>query len=382
MRLAILGTRGVPPEYGGFETFAAELGTRLVKRGHDVTVYCRETGLRSYEVTGLRSQPRNLVTPQPIWNGIHRVVVPHLPGKYFETVTHTLASALDALRRDFDVVLLCNAANAFTIPLLRAARLPVAINVDGIERKRRKWNVLGQAFYAMGEAFAATFASAVLADAEVIAEYYRGNYNVEPAVIPYGAEFPVEDDSDVLARLGLQKRGYVLYVSRFEAENNPLEVVLAYEKLKNAPPLVMLGSARYDKSLDAELRRHAGRNILFPGALYGTDYRTLQRHALVYIQATEVGGTHPALIEAMASGGLVLANDTPENREVGGDAIRYFKLRPDQTLSGILRECLASADRDERWRERARRRAAERFGWEAVTNAYERLLAGLAGCGT
>jgi glycosyltransferase involved in cell wall biosynthesis len=352
MRIAILGTRGVPPEYGGFETFAAELGMRLVNRGHDVTVYCRGEGAAE-------------------WRGIRRIVLPHLPGKYLETVTHTFVSAVDALRRDFDAVLLCNAANAFTIPILRAGRMPVAINVDGIERKRRKWNVLGQAFYAMGEAFAATFASVVVADAEVIAEYYRTNYNVEPAVIPYGAEFPAEEDTDVRRRLGIDR--YILYVSRFEPENNPLEVVRAYEKLKDAPPLVMLGAARYDKALEAELRRHASPKILFPGALYGADYRTLQRHALIYIQATEVGGTHPALIEAMASGGLVLANDTPENREVGGDAIRYFQLRP-ETLSGMLRECLASADEDREWRERARRRAAERFGWEAVTDAYERLF--------
>jgi glycosyltransferase involved in cell wall biosynthesis len=373
MKVAILGTRGVPPAYGGFETFAAELGVRLVRRGHQVTVYCRESGLRGYGVTGSTSQPRNLVTRQPVWNGIHRIVLPHLPGKYLETVTHTFVSALDAFRRDFDAILLCNAANAFTIPLLRAGRVPVAINVDGIERKRRKWNLLGQAFYAAGEAFAATFASAVIADAEVIAEYYRANYSVEPVVIPYGAEFPSEDDSDILTRLGIQQRGYILYVSRFEAENNPLEVVLAYEKLKNAPPLVMLGAARYDKALETELRSHAGANILFPGALYGADYRTLQRRALLYIQATEVGGTHPALIEGMASGGLVLANDTPENREVGGDAIRYFQLRPSETLSGILRECLVSAD-GEGWRERARRRAAERYGWGAVTDAYERLF--------
>lgn len=357
MRLAILGTRGVPPEYGGFETFAAELGSRLARRGHSVTVYCRNEGLDH-------------------WHGIRRIVLPHLPGKYFETVTHTFLSALDALRRDFDVILLCNAANSFTIPLLRAGRMPVAINVDGIERKRRKWNVLGQAFYATGEAFAATFASALVADAEVIADYYRANYSVEPVVIPYGAEFPAEEDTDVRGRLGIDD--YILYVSRFEPENNPLEVVLAYEKLQDAPPLVMLGAARYDKALEAELRRHDGPKILFPGALYGADYRTLQRHARVYIQATEVGGTHPALIEAMASGGLVLANDTPENREVGGDAIRYFGLGPDETLSGMLRECLASADRDGVWRERARRRAAERFGWEAVTDAYERLLRKLA----
>src|SRR2546428_4853478 len=123
LNIAILGTRGVPPRYGGFETFAAELGTRLVRRGHRVAVYCRVEGEKT-------------------WNGIQRIVLPSIPHKYFETVSHAFLSALDAMQQDFDVVLLCNAANAFVLPLLRAARIPTAINVDGIERHRRKWNAV------------------------------------------------------------------------------------------------------------------------------------------------------------------------------------------------------------------------------------------------
>lgn len=352
MKLAILGTRGVPPRYGGFETFAAELGTRLVARGHEVSVYCRDAG------------PEN-------WNGIHRIVLPSIGHKYFETVSHALLSAIDALRRDFDAVLVCNAANAFVLPLLRAARIRVAINVDGIERKRRKWNILGRAVYTIGESFSAAFAT-VIADAEVIADYYRKNYAIDPITIPYGSEFPPEDDTDILQRLGISR--YLLYVSRFEPENNPLEVVEAYEKVATNIPLVMLGEARYDKDLGAKLQRHASEKIIFPGALYGADYRTLQRNALLYIQATEVGGTHPALIEAMASNGCVLAHDTPENREVGGDAVGYFKLRPSETLSGTICEWLASPDLRETQTGHARRRAAERYGWEAVTDAYEKIF--------
>jgi glycosyltransferase involved in cell wall biosynthesis len=353
VKIAIMGTRGVPPRYGGFETFAAELGTRLVARGFDVTVYCREPGPRE-------------------WNGLRRIVLPAIHHKYFETVSHTFLSSLDALRRGFDAVLLCNAANAFVLPLLRAARIPAAINVDGIERCRRKWNALGRAVYAAGETFSAQFADAVVADAEVIAEYYREHHGIEPAVIPYGSEFPNEPDSDVLARLGLEPRRYILYVSRFEPENNPLEVVEAVERIEG-PPLVMLGDAPYAKSLKEQLLSHRSPNILFPGALYGADYRTLQRNALLYLQATEVGGTHPALIEAMASGGAVLALDTPENREVGGDTVGYFRLRPD-TLSGILCEWLANAGLREAMRERARRRAAAEYGWEAVTERYQQLF--------
>ena len=365
MRIAILGTRGVPPSYGGFETFAAELGTRLVQRGHEVTVYCRS------QIADRGSRET--------WNGIHRIVLPAIPGKYFETVSHTLFSAIDAWRRGFDVVLLCNAANAFTIPLLRAARIPVVINVDGIERRRRKWNVLGRLVYATGEAMAASFADRVIADANVIAGYYRSNLGIEPVVIPYGAEFPEESDSDVLQRLGIAANDYILYVSRFEPENNPLEVVEAYEKLKSAPPLVMLGQGLYAKDLVRRLESHRSDKILFPGALYGADYRTLQRNALMYIQATEVGGTHPALIEAMGSGGCVLAHDTPENREVAGDSVGYFRLRPQQTLTESLRSLLDDPRERDVMRSGARLRADERYSWTAVTDAYEQLFREVTG---
>ncbi|HEX7679794.1 MAG TPA: glycosyltransferase [Thermoanaerobaculia bacterium] len=400
MKIAIAGTRGIPPRYGGFETFAAELSARLAARGHEVAVYCREAA-----PTTDNRQPAT-----DSWNAVQRIVLPALHHKYLETVSHTLLSALDALRRDFDVVLLCNAANAFVLPLLRAARIPAAINVDGIERHRRKWNVAGKAVYAIGESFSALFANRVVADAAVIADYYRQRYGIEPVMIPYGAEFPAEDDSDILQRLAVEAGNYILYVSRFEPENNPLEVVLAYEQIAGVlgsglkskvpkekrrqdhktesalstldltpgPPLIMLGSASYARDLESELRGHASDSILFPGALYGNDYRTLQRNALIYIQATEVGGTHPAMIEAMASGGCVLANDTPENREVGGDAAGYFSLRPSQTLSGTLSECLSSPEMRERMRLAARARAGEKYGWTAVTDAYERLFTAIA----
>jgi len=377
LKIAIAGTRGVPARYGGFETFAAELSMRLVARGHEVAVYCRDTP-GSAGVSPADSASERARRPRSQEHDIHRIVLPALRHKYFETVSHTFLSALDALRRDFDVILLCNAANAFVLPLLRAARIPVAINVDGIERRRRKWNVLGKAVYAIGESFSALFASSVVADADVIADYYRGRYGIDPVMIPYGAEFPIEEDSDVLERLGVQSGNYILYVSRFEPENNPLEVVSAYEAVGESPPLVMLGSASYARDLEAELHRHASERILFPGALFGADYRTLQRHALLYIQATEVGGTHPAMIEAMGSGGCVLAHDTPENREVGGDAVGYFKLRPSETLSGTIRECLDSPARQAQMKTAARARAAEKYGWTAVTDAYERLFSEIA----
>jgi len=360
--LAIVGTRGVPPRYGGFETFAAELGSRLISRGHRVTVYCRGSLYRDD-----RSKS---------WNGLERVLLPAIGHKYLETVSHAFLSAVHVLFRSFDVVLVCNAANAFVLPLLRAARLPVAINVDGIERKRRKWNLAGRVIYHAGEAMSVTFADRVVADAQVIAEYYRSNFGIRPAVIPYGSEFVKEEDSSILGRLGLAPRNYVLYVSRFEPENNPEAVIRSYAKVRTDVPLVMVGAAPYS-GLEHSLRALADKRVLLPGAIYGHDYRTLQRNALVYVQATEVGGTHPALIEAMASGGAVLANRSPENVEVGGDSVRYFDVRSDSDLASLLQTVLDDSRTLDVFRARARVRAQELYSWSAVTDRYESLFRSL-----
>lgn len=366
LSIAIVGTRGVPARYGGFETFAAELGRRLVDRGHRVTVYCRKA---LYGDVG------------PTWEGIDRIELPALRHKYLETVSHTLLSALDALRRDFDVVLVCNAANAFVLPFLKIARIPVAINVDGIERKRRKWNLAGRIVYQLGEAMSVRFSDALVGDARVIVDYYREHYGADGVMIPYGAEFPEEPDSDVLERLRIRGGEYVLYVSRMEPENNPLGVIEAYRRSGVRHPLVMVGSAPYSPELLAKLEAQRGEGVILPGALYGADYRTLQRNARAYVQATEVGGTHPAMIEGMASGGAVFALGTAENREVGGDAVEYFTLTPPETLSKIFRERLDDSSALAVYRIRARDRARRLYSWNAVTDAYETLFRRLAGGG-
>ncbi|MBI2214951.1 MAG: DUF1972 domain-containing protein [Acidobacteria bacterium] len=364
LSVAILGTRGVPPRYGGFETFAGELGKRLVARGHRVTVYCRSSLYRG--------EARE-------WNGVRRIDLPAARSKYFETVSHAGLSALDALARSFDAVLVCNAANAYVLPLLAAARIPVAINVDGIERMRTKWNALGRFVYMAGEALSVGFADRIVADAQVIADYYRETHQTASEVIAYGAGFPDEPDSEVLARLGLTARDYLLYVSRLEPENHPLEVARGYRDVDSPRPLVLVGDAPYSAGLIAELREVAANDprVMLTGGLYDADYRTLQRNALLYVQATAVGGTHPALIEAMGSGGAVVAYDTPENREVGGDAICYFTFGDRTPFAEVVSSALADPAALDAWRAKARARA-RMFNWDAVTDAYEALFRALA----
>lgn len=358
LRIAILGTRGVPPKYGGFETFAAQLGKRLASRGHEITVYCR----------------RALYEDEPaIWEGIRRVELPAVGHKYLETVSHAFFSALHAVFRRFDVILVCNAANAFILPVLAAARMPTVLNVDGIERQRRKWNILGRGVYMIGESLSAHFATRIVADAGVIADYYGRRHGVRPEVLAYGSSLE-ERDSDILDRLSLSPQKFVLYVSRFEPENNPLEVVRAWSKVRTDLPLVMVGDAPYSGDLIARIRAEADERVIFPGALYGADYATLQRNALAYIQATEVGGTHPALIEAMGVGGAIVANGTPENREVGADAVEYFDFHGLPRLETVLQRALDHPGSFDEMRRRAKRRASEVYDWERVTDGYEALF--------
>ena len=364
MRVAILGTRGIPATYGGFETFAEELSWRLVDKGHDVTVYCRS-----------HHAPRHLKESR----GVRLVVLPTIHQKYFDTVAHTFVSALHSIRERFDVVLVCNAANALFIPIVKLSGAPVALNVDGVERKRKKWNRLGKSFYGLSERVSCRVADVLVSDARAIQEYYRDAHGRRSVFIPYGASVEKTSTREALDRFGLEPNAYWLYVSRFEPENNAHFVLEAFRQLRCYDRrLVMVGDAPYATNYIRQLKEMAGERVLFTGYVFGQGYRELISHAYGYIQATEVGGTHPALIESLGAGNGVLVADTPENREVAADGARLFSLSDPAELA----RAVADAEEDPvaflEVAERGRARVRERYSWESVTNAYEKLLTALA----
>ncbi len=228
-----------------------------------------------------------------------------------------------------------NSANALFVPLLGVGGIPVALNVDGIEKRRAKWGAFGRAVYAFSERLACVVPDALVTDAEVIRRHYLERYGAESVPIAYGVDPRPPAATGVLERLGLARRRYFLYVSRFEPENNPHRVAAAYRRVGGDLPLVMVGGAPYAGKFIAGFTRGADPRILFPGAIYGEGYRELLSHALAYIHATEVGGTHPALVEAMGYGNCTLVNDTPENREVAGGTGLYFRCRRAGHAGGI-----------------------------------------------
>ncbi len=364
MRIALLGTRGIPARYGGFETFAEELSARLAARGHQVTVYTRA----HLAPPGVREHRGVRVRVLPCWRS-----------KSLETLSHTFLSCLDVARRWYDVVLLCNAANSPLLPLLHARGLPVALNVDGLEHKRRKWGALARRYYLCAEWLACRWADLVVTDAEVIRRYYRRRWRRDSIMIPYGGDLEPPAGMATLAELGLRPEGYFLYVSRFEPENNPDRVVEAYRRVALDIPLVLLGDAPYAPALVQRVRELAAADprVLLAGARYGEAYRELLFHARAYIHATEVGGTHPALVEALGAGRLVFYLDNGPNREVVGDAGVPFTFAGPTALAEQLGRFPAEGAEATRLRAAARARVRARYRWDDVARAYEQALEAL-----
>jgi len=359
MRIAILGTRGIPANYGGFETFAEELSTHLVDRGHQVTVYGRSHYI-----------PKN----QKSYRGVKIVVTPGVKHKYFDTPLNTAFSTIHAFFSTYDVILYCNSANAFLTLFPRIKGVPVILNVDGLEWKREKWSILGRGVYKISE-FLSTFCpTEIVTDAVDVYRYYKQKFNRHGVYIPYGAHTEREESTEVLKKFNLEQGRYILYVSRLEPENNALSVIRAFEKVDTDLKLVIVGDAPYASDYIAELKSTKDSRIVFTGYVFGKGYREFQSHAFAYVQATEVGGTHPALVEAMGRGNFVLANDVPEHREVLGNAGVYFDAREPETLTRQLQYFILHPEEADSFREKAALRVRKKYTWDAITDAYEHLF--------
>jgi glycosyltransferase involved in cell wall biosynthesis len=330
-----------------------------------VTVYCRP----------------HVVDPSiRTWKGAELVHLPTLRNKYLDTFAHTLLAALHAARRrpQPDVALFFIAGNSPLCLIARAAGIPTVINVDGLDSDRRKWNRFAKAYLRTAERLSPRLATRAITDSHAVADIYEQRYGRRIGVVPYGAEVPEEVRSDVLGRLGLEPRRYVLFVGRLEPENNPHLLVEAWARIPSrvtsGMKLVVVGGAPYASEYINRVRRAADPRVVFPGYIFGPGYWQLQRHAYLFCAPTEVGGTHPVILEALAAGNCVLVNDYRPNAETVGDAGVYFSGNegvPD--LARQLERLLQEPETVEDYRRRALERAGL-YSWDAVASAYEQLL--------
>jgi glycosyltransferase involved in cell wall biosynthesis len=364
MKIAILGTRGIPASYSGFETAVEQLASRLTARGHKVVVYCRphvvDRKLRSYK-------------------GAELVHLRTVQNKYLDTFVHTLFSAVHVARvTKPDVALFFIAGNSPLCLITRRASIPAVINVDGLDSDRRKWPAFAKAYLRFAERTAPRWADEAITDSHAVADIFERRYGQRIGVVPYGVDDPGHDGTETLERLGLEPRRYILFVGRLEPENNPHMLVEAFSRISREAAqdmkLAIVGGAPYADEYIHQVWRTADPRVVFPGYVFGRGYWELQRHAYLFCAPTEVGGTHPVILEAMAAGNCVLVNDHRPNAETVGDAGIYFSGSAGVAdLAVQLERLLNDPSLVDEYRGRALERARE-YSWEAVTDQYEELL--------
>jgi glycosyltransferase involved in cell wall biosynthesis len=356
--VAIIGTRGYPSYYGGFETAVRKLSPYLVDQGWDVIVYGRK-GATKDDDPELDRRVRTVVT-----GGVE--------SKSLSTLSYGLTASLHALIDKPDVALVMNVANGYFLPLLKLRGIKTLVNVDGIEWDRAKWGRLAKLMFKVGARLTARFADDLVFDSREIERRWNTEFNREGVFIPYGGDVPEE----LPLEPGLEHRGYVLAVARFVPENTIPEFLTAAEKIAETHPVVIVGSSGYGGPLDEQARALAEQN---PNVhAYGhisDDARLLAlwQHAGVYFHGHSVGGTNPTLVQAMATGTPIVARDTVYNREVLGSNAHFCAPEPASIAAEIL-NMMSDARRQSAASALGSRRAAEHYTWRLVCARYNDAL--------
>ncbi len=365
--IALIGSRGVPASYGGFETCVEEVGSRLAEAGHRVTVYCRgshyEERLASYRKMRL-------------------VYVPGLKGKSLETPSSVIAALVHASLRSYDVVMVFGITGGSMLLLPRLFGKKVAINTDGLEWERGKWGGVAKAFFKGSTWLATRFADRVVTDSMVLKDYFKRLYGIESDFIAYGADVEESSDPALLQGLGdglgLTPGGYFLQITRFEPENNPLLTLRAFKRLKTDKKLVLVGGVKYPSDYTRLIEAEAGEDVVMPGFVFDKSLlRELWCNSYAYVHGNEAGGTNPALLQSMASGAPVIAIDVPFSREVLADAGLYFK-KDINSLTDAMGYALDNPERLKEHSAMALERIREYYSWDKIAGEYEALFIRLA----
>lgn len=362
MKIALLGTRGVPASYSGFETCVEQLGHRLVQRGHQVTVYCRTHHI-TYE--------------GDFYKGMRLVKLPTVTNKYLDTIVHSFLSSLHALGQKYDIALYFIAGNSPITWIPRLVGTKTLLNVDGLDWKREKWPTFAKKYIQFAEYLATKLPTQYLTDSQVVQGYYLDRFNDKPPYIPYGSDVEIVPPGETLAAFGLQPNQYILFVGRLVPENCAHHLVEAFRGLKTNLKCVIVGDAPYAEEYIRSLKKLAEGDdrIVFTGYVFGRGYLELGSNALVFVETSGVGGTHPALVEAMAFKNCVIAHNTPENLETIGEAgFAYDGQAGGDHLRSVLSHLITNPDLVNAYSQLAWQRSQSHYTWTSVADAYEHLF--------
>lgn len=358
-RIAILGSRGYPSTYSGYETLVRELVRDWTARGIEVTVYCRERseGKRAWMV-----------------DGVHCRWTPGIESTSLSTLSYGFTNHLDAGFRKFDAALVVNIANGYFLPVLNLSGIPCAINTDGLEWERGKWGTTARRLFLGGAKASARFADVLVADSVSISNYWREHFQVESEFIPYGAPVLRDPGSERMTELGLEPGGYRLLVARMVPENNvdlALDALLATEGTN-----VIVGTGKGGTPLERRLDQlNRSGAIRWLGHVADQEQlNQLWANCGLYLHGHSVGGTNPSLLQALGAGAPVLAFDTVYNREVIDNPDQMYP-RDAGKLAALIERVEASPDLRAEWVRRGQMTVAERYSWPDVSERYLKALA-------
>jgi len=364
-KIRILGTRGIPAQHGGFETFAEHLALHLTKQDWEVVVYCQEEGQgKTYETT---------------WKGIKLIHIPVKQKRALGTIIFDWKATLHSCK-DKNLALVLGYNTAIFSILYRLLGIKSIMNMDGIEWKRHKWSKLEKIWLHFNERCGRWFSNHLIADHPEIKNYLKKETNENKiTMIPYGADEIHNADESILTQYGLKKREYAIVIARPEPENSIYEIVHAFSQRKRNIKLVVLGN--YDKAENLYKEKvfsAASGEVIFPGAIYDKEQvSALRYHALFYAHGHQVGGTNPSLVEALGAGSPVLAHNNKYNKWVVKESSQFFSSK-DECAEKITHLLENKADL-EQMRIKSKENFRENFTWLKILSAYEELLSDWAG---
>ncbi len=355
MKIALIGTRGIPAAYSGFETAVEHLATEFTDRGHEVVVYCRP----------------HMTERRATHAGARLVHLHTVRNKYLDTLAHTTVSTAHMVARERpDVAIYFIAGNAPVVPFARLGGIPSILQIDGLDSERAKWPAPARAYLRWAERIAPRAATLAVTDSQAVADIYAAKYGHTIEAIPYGADVPDPGGNEWCEKLGVEPGTFILFVGRLVPENNAHLLVAAHRQLDTGWPLVIVGDAPYADSYIADLKASAGPNVHFPGYVFGDGYRELLHRCGIMCAPTEVGGTHPVIIEAMAAGACLVVSDHGPNVEVVGDGATFALNGGASDLAAQLTQLIGDPARRAALGTAATTRAADHFSWDVCADRY------------
>lgn len=359
LRIGILGTRGIPNHYGGFEQFAEYLSTGLVDKGHEVFVY------------NSHNHPYHSNT----WKNVQLIHCfdPEYQLGSFGQFIYDLNCILDARRRNFDVILMLGFTSSSAWGWFYPNQSTLIFNMDGLEWKRTKYSKPVQKFLKLAERLAVRFSHYYIADSIVIQSYLHSKYAITSEHIPYGAEIHYNEDESLLQEFGIKKNGYFLLMARMAAENNIEMILDGFHASNSTKKFLVVGSVDNKPGRHLVQKFRNDERIVFTGGIYNHPQKihSLKVYSNLYFHGHSVGGTNPSLLEAMASRALIAAHDNPFNRSVLQQDAFYF------SSYNEVREIVENTHRNGREMVMINNnlhKIRDQFSWDNVIKKYEDFL--------